>query len=351
LKYLTVALALALLVAQVAQAELPRHTPGFPDVGSWQWLEEILRDPKLLEALRALAGAELSYRELLESLISGGTLPVDGAGGPGTSLGKDLEDLVAELGDPKLKALVEGIESGGVSQEELAGALEYLESLRTSGALDLSSYVALLVGLADALRESDLEVPPELLSRLGTAFAELRAILQLGRAPRLAEAPANPEPSLPRPELRAPALELKLPALSVPWLPLNYVLVALAAIATVALALRIGAPRLPKLGWPRARPSTAPKGSEEEGEPDAVKLYWRAVELVSKATGTPREEHVTHREYLAKLSTLVAEPLLDSFSELTRAYELYRYGGVRSAVVMELARVAYARVVESLGRL
>jgi len=351
LKYLTVALALALLVAQVAQAELPRHTPGFPDVGSWQWLEEILRNPKLLEALRALTGAELSYRELLESLISREVLSVDGAGELSTPLGKDLEDLVAELGDPKLKALVEGIESGGVSQEELARVLDYLDRLRASGALDLSRYVALLVGLADTLRESGLEVPPELLSRLGTALAELLNILQLGRAPRLAEAPANPEPSLPRPEFRAPALELQLPALSVPWLPLGYALVALVAIAAVALALRAGAPRLPKLGWPRVRPSTAPTGAEEVGEPDAVKLYWRAVELVSKATDIPREDHVTHREYLARLSALAAEPLLDSFSELTRAYELYRYGGVRGADVVELARAAYTKVVESLGRL
>jgi len=351
LKYLTVALALALLAAQIAQAELPRHTPGFPDVGSWQWLEEILRDPKLLEALRALAGAELSYRELLESFISRGSLPVDGVEGLSTPLGKDLEDIVAELGDPKLRALVEGIESGRVSQEELARALEHLDRLRASGALNLSSYVALLVGLADTLRERGLEVPQELLSRLGTALVELLNILQLGRAPRLAGAPTNPEPSLPRPEFRAPALELQLPALSVPWLPLDYALVALVAIAAVALALRVGAPRLPKLGWPRVRPSAAPTGAEEAGELDVVKLYWRAVELVSKATGTPREDHVTHREYLAKLSELVAEPLLDGFSELTRAYELYRYGGVRGSDVVELARAAYTRVVESLGRL
>lgn len=351
MRYLTVALVLALLVAQVAQAELPRHTPGFPDVGSWQWLEEVLRDPKLLEALRALGGAELSYRELLESLIPREALPVDEAGGLSTPLGKDLEDLVAELGDPKLKALVEGIESGEMSQEELARVLEHLESLRASGALDLSSYVAFLVGLADTLRERNLEVPPELLSRLGTALADLLNILQLGRAPQLAGAPTNPEPSLPRPEFRAPAVGLQLPTLSVPWLPLDYVLVALAAIAAVALALRAGTPRLPKLGLSRVRPSTAPTGAEEVGEPDAVRLYWRAVELVSKATGIPREDHVTHREYLARLKALAIEPLLSSFSALTQAYELYRYGGVRSESVVEVARRAYTRVVESLGRL
>jgi len=346
LRYLALALALALLVTQVARAELPRHTPGFPDVGSWWWLEEVLRDPRLLEALRALAGAELSYKELVESLVSSGAIPADAAGVPSGPLGKDLEELVAELGDPKLKALVEGVKSGELGREELAEALEYLDSLRSSGLLNLSSYVALLAGLADALGEGGLEVPSELLSRLDTALSELLSTLRLDTTRRLAEAPANPELSLPRPEFRAPALGLKLPALSVPWLPLGYVLTALLATAALALALRAGTPRL---GWLRARPSAAPRGAAGAGELGVVELYWRAVELVSKATGTPRGDHVTHREYLAKLAASVNEPLLSSFTELTRAYELYRFGGVRGADVVEMARTAYGRVVESLG--
>jgi hypothetical protein len=75
LRYPVLALIVALLVAQVARAELPRHTPGFPEVTDWQWLESVLRDPRLLEALGALSGSELGYRELLESLIRRGPYP------------------------------------------------------------------------------------------------------------------------------------------------------------------------------------------------------------------------------------------------------------------------------------
>lgn len=350
MRYPVLALMVALLVARVARAELPRHTPGFPEVTDWQWLESVLRDPRLLEALRALSGSELGYRELLESLIRRGALPPGVAGELAGSLNRSLGDLVAELGDPRLRALVEAVEGAGVSREELVAALEYLDRLRSSGALDLPRYVALLVGLADALREEGFEVPPELLGRLGRALAELLSPLQLSRV-QLVGGSANPEPSLPRPELRIATLGLRLPELSVPWLPLGYLLVALAATAAVVLVLRAVVPRLPRLGWLRAKPTTPPAEVTEVGELGVVELYWRAVELVSRATGTPCEDYTTHREYLARLARLIGEPLLGSFSALTQAYELYRYGGVRGEAVVGLARTAYRRVVESLGKL
>jgi hypothetical protein len=350
LRYPVLALIVVLLVAQVARAELPRHTPGFPDVTDWQWLESVLKDPRLLEALRALTGSELGYRELLESLIHRETLPPGVAGELTGSLNRSLDDLVVELGDPRLRALVEAVEGAGVNREDLVTALEYLDRLRSSGVLDLPRYVALLVGLADALRERGFEVPPELLGRLGKVLTELLSPLQLSRV-QLVGGSANPEPSLPRPEFRVATLGLQLPALSVPWLPLGYLIIALVATAAVVLVLRTVVPRLPRLGWLRTKLTTSPAEVTEVGELGVVELYWRAVELISRATNTPYEDHTTHREYLARLARLVGEPLLGSFSALTQTYELYRYGGVRDEAVVGLARTAYRRVVESLGKL
>ncbi len=351
MRYLALALVLALLVAQLAQAELPRHTPGFPEVGSWQWLEEILRDPRLLEALRVLAGAELSYRELLEVLLPKEALPTDVANELDSSISKELSDLVAKLGDPKLEALIEDIKGGEVSREELVKVLEYLDHLRSSGALNLSNYIALLVGLVDTLRESGFEIPQELLSRLGTALAELVSTARPGGDRQLAEVPTNPEPSLLRPDPGAFVLGVQLPAISLPGLPLGYLLVAIVAVATIALALYLVAPKLPRPVFLRPRLSTLHTGASGTQELDVVELYWKAVELVSRAMGIPREDHVTHREYLARFTALATEPLLSSFSALTQAYELYRYGWVRSEAVVGVARTAYERVVESLGRL
>jgi len=59
---------------------------------------------------------------------------------------------------------------------------------------------------------------------------------------------------------------------------------------------------------------------------DPVSLYWAAVAHVSKTTGRVKMDSETHWEYFTRVRDFLTPPLQEFFKELTRIYELVRYG-------------------------
>ncbi len=82
-----------------------------------------------------------------------------------------------------------------------------------------------------------------------------------------------------------------------------------------------------------------PKDLDKYGE--SVKLYWNAVNILSKKV--PINDQDTHREYAFKILQNLPE-ISNDFNKIAIAYELERFGNIKSATLIEDARKAFRNV-------
>lgn len=75
---------------------------------------------------------------------------------------------------------------------------------------------------------------------------------------------------------------------------------------------------------------------------ESVKLYWNAVNILSKKV--PINDHDTHREYDFKVSQNLPN-IANDFHKIVMAYELERYGNIKSDTFIEDARRAFKNVI------
>ena len=172
---------------------------------------------------------------------------------------------------------------------------------------------------------SDLDIPeslPNLWSGLQDAFRNM------------------PQPSLPSP-----------PTISIPGLtgidPLLILLVPL--VTAVALIAWYGGGGL-KTGLQRGMTGIIGRiaGKTSPGEAiggDPVSLYWAAVAHVSKTTGRAKMDPETHWEYFTRVRGFLTPPPQEFFEELTRIYELARYGHFNDPALSKQALDSYRGLV------
>jgi hypothetical protein len=75
---------------------------------------------------------------------------------------------------------------------------------------------------------------------------------------------------------------------------------------------------------------------------ESVKLYWNAVNVLSKKV--PINNYETHREYDFKVSQGLPD-LANDFHKIVVAYELERYGNIKSDTLIEDAKRAFKNVI------
>ncbi|WP_448578304.1 DUF4129 domain-containing protein [Thermosphaera sp.] len=78
---------------------------------------------------------------------------------------------------------------------------------------------------------------------------------------------------------------------------------------------------------------------------DPVSLYWAAVAHVSKTTGIVKMDPETHWEYFTRVKGSLNPPLQEFFKELTRIYELARYGHFNDPALSKQALDNYRGLV------
>lgn len=142
-----------------------------------------------------------------------------------------------------------------------------------------------------------------------------------------------------------------LPAISIPGLtginPLLILLISLAiAVALIAWYGRGGL----KTGLQRGITGIIGRiaGKASPGEAiggDPVSLYWAAVAHVSKTTGKVKMDSETHWEYFTRVGGFLTPPLQEFFEELTRIYELARYGHFNDPALSKQALDNYRGLV------
>jgi len=78
---------------------------------------------------------------------------------------------------------------------------------------------------------------------------------------------------------------------------------------------------------------------------DPVSLYWAAVAHVSKTTGRAKMDFETHWEYFTRVRGFLTPSLQEFFKELTRIYELARYGHFNDPALSKQALDSYRGLV------
>lgn len=361
---------LFILLSNIACAEFnPRHTPGFPDV----FPENI---EELLNYLRSILGGTSSETSELLNLLEHGDLEavVESIKNeyPRAVL-RDAMDLYAR-GELTNEALYEylillrewyeqsSMTGTNSTIEDFLLALRALDLLsEKAGYHDFSKYVDLLINDTlrslmnegtttsevgpPSMRDLDLELgtfkPPELSPPSNLEVPELR----------LPE-PSFGSPSGGLPGLAAPNMpSLGIPSIRFDWASLWWIFIPLAlaalAIALIKWGFR-GIHLFTKTGLLRQYFTVTRSRTRlgEEPLPPAIKLYWLAVDHVSRRYGVSREPCTTHREFLDKARQVTESWSLGLLSQLTGIYELVRYGGIHNPSLDEQAERAYRSMVE-----
>ncbi len=328
-----------------------RHTPGFPESLSPEWLAELLK---------SLGGESLA--DLLDVLMG--------------KTNTTLDDLVSRIEREDLRGLVEraqrDLESGSLTRRDVANyigiiAKELEEKLRSGANItELEDYLLALKalegiaseagyrGLASTARDMYMSALAEYAERLRSSMQGLsppELLKPLSEAQPLGlpglQLPEMP-PLLPFPHVGAPSIGLPGEPLSIA----DVVLLSLAvgAVAVVLAKWRSGIARLVREAYSRSlravRSIVGLKPSSGlPGLAGPIGLYWKAVDYVSKKTAISKAPSTTHREYLALVGERLSTGEARAFRELTQVYEAYRFAGSTDPGLVDRAERAYAELV------
>jgi len=352
-----------LLACPVAHAELPRHTPNFPESSDLGSLQIALKD-QLADLVAALSGTAMNYQDLLSELVNQGVVSPEEANELSRIASRPLSEVINASGSNVPPEVVKLLSSGKLSPEELSSVAELLVGLKKSGALDPYSFLALSRLVLDAAKSLGTTVPSEFSTELIRTISEVldnlrshRQELQAGVS--VGERPGG-QPGLPGvaslPKLSAlppsfPSMSIAVVLSSGNLVALLTVLALLVALTAVVLIARSERARSIIRSLLPSR-LVGLRGGLSEG--DVVSIYWSSVRLLERATRVLKADYVTHREYLGDvisrdLRVRDREELVESFRELTELYEACRFGFGAGDRAVERARNAYAKLVRSVG--
>lgn len=334
-----------------------RHTPGFPAILNITSIADLARisTPELREALSRILECD-TLECLRDDMISGRIIESLAVNTTGISI-RNLtsmsdRELLNLINDPSLRGLLESLNSSqGVDPGDIANVIRALEEGRRSESISPQAYIAALELIkrivergggetgwierrqVEALRDAILEASrtgllADILMRLSNLYREAQQF--------------NPNTQSPRGvvDVRVPEVNMSLPAI-----PLE--LVALIILFILATILLFNSHRIWVLTENLLGGERVIKGSRDL--PLVLRVYWDAVRFVERVTGVKMGLSTTHREYYEQSHEklgLLSKP----FSELTKAYELYRFAGFRDASIEDKALRSHRELVGERGR-
>jgi len=343
-------LLLILLTSPVTYAELPRHTPNFPegiDLGPLQTALESL----LADLAANLSNKVVDYQDILNELVNRGVLNPEEAG----ELSKIASIPPSELAGPNIPPeVVKSLTSGNLSLEELEDLAKLLVELRRSGVLDPYSFLALSRLLLGVAKSMGVALPKNFSTEVLRTISEV--VNTLGTQRQKPQLPAGGEPwappSLPKLSAQLPSI----PSIGVVTISPDSLVTFLAVLASLAiLTAVVFVVRTERIrSTLRSLLPKLPRGPGGVPGNDVISIYWSSVRIVERVAKTPRAEYVTHREYLRDVISREpgvrdVENFIASFKELTELYELRRFGFVAEDKVVGRVRDAYIRLVRSIG--
>ncbi|ADV64657.1 DUF4129 domain-containing protein [Desulfurococcus mucosus] len=351
---------MALLLAVLLAAALPvasaqdRHTAGFPSQ-----LDAPLTMDELLRELYNMSLVELDPRSLNESTLLGLLDKLAGSGALNETykgrlqqlLTAPSESLVANVSDPELRALLQGLlDKGSLSPDEVSSILKYIDALKAAGRLspedELIAYRVL-----SKLASTSTGAGSELSSRV------LSTLLNIAGLQRpLPEAPVNASIGVPLTgssglALPGPPSIQGIPGLPsspvIPQLPLLIGVVAAVFLTALTVTLK-GSLVKDALSGAFSTMASTLRGHRFTGaEPgDCVSAYWASVALVGWRYRAAKMLHETPREYLSRVKGALPPDVAGLLREVTVLYEECRFG---HASVDKESIGKYRELVRRLG--
>lgn len=361
MRYIVAIIALTALAVPVL-AELPRHTPNFPTNTTTISIADLLnmfQDPQVASLVRELANMSEDCDKSIKGLVERGLLE------PGAGLrllellNSPLQEITEGL-DPSLRSNVEeALKPENLDPDKLKELLSTLLELRERGILNPYHFIALAKMLVNAFRSLNLEIPAELSGGVIRSLIEVAGISQSLTSSSAGTVDIRENPSSYSlggigwlPELRASLPQAPRSGLSDAWLWTS-LSIPLTLIVALGLAHRRAllkhALKLKSFVSGALSPRRLPQVN------DVISAYWVSVQLVEKFSRVRKLDYLTHREYLEHVvkKSLDAErwgEIVECFKEITKLYEIRRYGQESEDTVAGKARERVAELVRLLGR-
>ncbi len=358
---ITLNLSLIISSAQTSNLYDDKHTIGFPNVSINQTINissEELR--ALLASLRDLSNVTSSCKDI-ECVRSGASNQINNvsnrllraeaiSGDEYQALrilsqeSTNLQDLYDLINNPELKKILDNLNSSDLERfkELFPQYYSRINELYMSGRISVKEYVAALELLRRiALEKNNGDIANTLSTRETEVLRELiegkYSNLLLDYVSRfisgttsgssqdksmgsfLREYSSSNKSSL----IQIPAIASL--SISLPRIPLRDLITASIIMGTVAVGALIflfNRDRIYSLIDRLTKPQIFTR-KDLENMPPPIRLYWVAVSILSRKVY--REDSYTHREYLNKVYERFG--FLRSFTNLTKIYELSRFGG------------------------
>lgn len=268
-----------------------------------------------------------------------------------------LQQLINSVSDPELRKYLESLidmyRRGEITRIELVNKLlQYMNAhqLESGDYSVVNSIYEVLTRYGEYIKSIDAEW----LSRVGdlldrvaqTAYPFYRPGPVLSVAP-MGEAVAQSISGAP--SVSPPSIALPSPVY-IGAEGLAAVLILIATAVAAILLVRVlgkrlkGAILLPR----RAKLKGMPMASSETSLHRILEIYWRSVEIVERAIKVCKGGSETHREFLSRVRESLGEAA-GAFGEITRVYEVYRFGGVESPELARSAEERFSYLVKVLG--
>jgi len=314
---LTLLLTMGMLITAVS-SEVDRHTPGFPQS------VESLQLPAILPV--NLSDVEKAILELSKQ----GVLSEEEAAKLKGFSNLSLQDAVTRIGNTELRNSLLNLSNKGVlSPDDVEAFLNYLSSLKTSGALNPVDELLALRALELLAKANQSPYTSRILLTMFSVLKDLETqksgnltTFFKGSLQSPAEKVFQSFPTLPLPLLQLPtAPQLRL---SLPKIPYSVLIIAgICCFSTIALLFgkRLAAHFSKKLNIRSIERMQTLKVGDR-----FLEAYWLSVHIVSTVSGVKKVDSETHREYLARVCQRLGPGVADLFRDITTAYEEYRYG-------------------------
>ncbi len=317
-----------------------RHTVGFPSSIGIDELE------KLLQELNISSIKNISrYKEVLENISRG--YP------EASNLSKALEfytnmkegninsidDIYNSIDSNTLRYLLRDVVSRyknneHVNRTEIENLLNRIQNLYSSheiSSTDLLKALSILKMISGSEGYGDLASNID--SRTSSIAMEignklLNILKNVGGYPEAPGSEVQQGPQVPRADILS---KISIPSISPAFPHIQQVNTGIYPLALFGIAIAIGVIAYRRLGRGiayRIRRNFAKRniGFTNTGFSKVIESYWRAVRIVEIRIGKHRFDWQTHREYEREVREGLGN-LGEVFSELTKIYELVRYGG------------------------
>lgn len=319
-------------ICVLSQIEVIRHTPGFPYNISSEFLVELLKNlmiKKLINDMKYDKNYLLNhtFSQIFEKNK--------------TITQKELYEMINNIEDKDIRTTLEKIvsnyiEEKNIDQEQLMNVINKIMDSKAS-VDDIAKALGIIERITREIKPHNTSKTTE--TMIENIIHERFADLIKSHEPMFYEFMKNIEikssTSLEPSAFKSAELLSPLPTLGTSLLdlvPLVLLVVIIIFTSLIVISMLITAKHPGKIKlrsisrkFKKIDTSKIIVPREDTTLCRAVANYWKAVSFVEKLYGVRKEEWMTHREYLSKVSHLL-ESKAEIFSRITEIYEVVRFG-------------------------